>query len=56
VIRDLNTRFYQFDLNGYSDPFQYAIYQSREGGHYGLACGSNRLAGTAQAFDYAATQ
>ena len=34
VIGDLNARFYQFDLTGYSDHFQYTIYHGREGGHY----------------------
>lgn len=34
VVGDLNARFYQFDLTGYSDPFQYTIYHGREGGHY----------------------
>ena len=34
LVQAFNTHFYQFALTGYSDPFQYAIYQSREGGHY----------------------
>jgi PKHD-type hydroxylase len=34
VVGQLNARFYQFDLRGFSDPFQYTIYRDSEGGHY----------------------
>lgn len=35
IIRTLNDGSYQFDLRGFSDPFQYTVYQDSEGGHYG---------------------
>jgi PKHD-type hydroxylase len=34
VARSLNERIYQFDLRGFSEPFQYTVYHSNEGGHY----------------------
>ncbi len=35
VACTLNNRVYQFDLSGFSENFQYAIYHGSEGGHYG---------------------
>ena len=35
VIRAINDRVYQFDLSGFSEPFQYSIYHGSENGHYG---------------------
>jgi len=34
LIQSFNVRFFEFELIGFSDPFQYTIYQSHEGGHY----------------------
>jgi PKHD-type hydroxylase len=34
VIGRLNSSTYQFDLRGFSDPFQYTVYHGDEGGHY----------------------
>ena len=34
VARSLNDRIYQFDLRGFSEPFQYTVYHGNEGGHY----------------------
>jgi PKHD-type hydroxylase len=34
VVRTLNDRIWQFDLSGFSEDFQYTIYQGSEGGHY----------------------
>jgi PKHD-type hydroxylase len=34
VIRSLNDRVWQFDITGFSEDFQYTIYQGSEGGHY----------------------
>jgi PKHD-type hydroxylase len=34
LVRQMNDRFYQFDLRGFSDPFQYTIYRDSDGGHY----------------------
>ena len=35
LVQTFNARFFEFELTGFSDPFQYTVYQSREGGHYG---------------------
>jgi len=34
VIRNLNDRVWQFDVSGFSEDFQYTVYQDSEGGHY----------------------
>lgn len=34
LIRSINERFFQFELTGFSDPFQYTIYSQSDGGHY----------------------
>jgi PKHD-type hydroxylase len=34
VIRALNGRTWQFDITGFSENFQYTVYQGDEGGHY----------------------
>jgi PKHD-type hydroxylase len=34
VARSLNDQIYQFDLRGFSEPFQYTVYHGNEGGHY----------------------
>jgi PKHD-type hydroxylase len=34
VIRQLNDKVWQFDVSGFSEDFQYTIYQGSEGGHY----------------------
>ncbi len=34
VVRNLNDRVYQFDLSGFSEPFQYSVYHGSESGHY----------------------
>ena len=34
VARSLNAQIYQFDLAGFSEPFQYTVYHGNEGGHY----------------------
>ena len=34
VVRSLNDQIYQFDLRGFSEPFQYTVYHANEGGHY----------------------
>lgn len=45
VIWEVNQKFYQFDLQGFAEPFQYATYHGTESGHYTwhLDWGSNRL-------------
>jgi PKHD-type hydroxylase len=35
LIQAFNTNFYQFELTGFSDPFQYTLYHGGEGSHYG---------------------
>lgn len=34
AIRALNNQTYRFDLMGFSEPFQYLVYQGAEGGHF----------------------
>jgi PKHD-type hydroxylase len=34
VIRSLNDKIWQFDIRGFSEDFQYTVYQGSEGGHY----------------------
>lgn len=34
VIRSLNDKVWQFDISGFSENFQYTVYQGEEGGHY----------------------
>lgn len=34
VIRVFNHRTYQFDLSGFSEPFQYMVYHGSDGGHF----------------------
>lgn len=34
VARMLNDRIWQFDITGFSEDFQYTVYQGNEGGHY----------------------
>jgi PKHD-type hydroxylase len=34
VVRTLNDRSYQFDLSGFSEHLQYAVYHAAEGGHF----------------------
>ena len=34
VARSINERVYRFDLEGFSEPFQYTVYHDSEGGHY----------------------
>lgn len=34
AARHLNALVYQFDLTGFSEPFQYTVYHAAEGGHY----------------------
>jgi PKHD-type hydroxylase len=34
VARTLNDRVYQFDLSGFSESFQYTVYNGSENGHY----------------------
>jgi PKHD-type hydroxylase len=34
AVRHLNGLIYQFDLTGFSEPFQYTVYHATEGGHY----------------------
>jgi PKHD-type hydroxylase len=34
VVRALNDKVWQFDLSGFSEDFQYTVYQGSEGGHY----------------------
>jgi len=34
AVRHLNAQVYQFDLTGFSEPFQYTVYHAEEGGHY----------------------
>jgi PKHD-type hydroxylase len=35
VVRSLNAESYKYELNGFSEPFQYTVYRGEEGGHYG---------------------
>jgi PKHD-type hydroxylase len=35
VTRTLNEQIYQYDLTGFSDPFQYSVYRSDRKGHFG---------------------
>jgi PKHD-type hydroxylase len=34
IVRVLNLQIYQFELAGFSEPFQYAVYHASEGGHF----------------------
>ena len=34
IIRKVNWQVYQFDLHGFTEPFQYTVYHGAEGGHY----------------------
>ena len=34
IVRSLNAESYKYELSGFSEPFQYTVYQSQEGGHY----------------------
>lgn len=34
IVRAFNEEFFQFELAGFSDPFQYTIYRASEGAHY----------------------
>jgi PKHD-type hydroxylase len=34
VVRVLNQQIYQFELAGFSEPFQYTVYNANEGGHF----------------------
>ena len=34
IIRNLNAQFYRFDLYGFIEDFQYAVYLEQDGGHY----------------------
>jgi PKHD-type hydroxylase len=35
AVRTLNDKVWQFDITGFSEDFQYTIYEGSEGGHYG---------------------
>lgn len=35
IARDLNSKFYQFDLHGFVEDFQYTVYDGSQEGHYG---------------------
>ena len=35
IIRTLNAQSYKYELNGFSEAFQYTVYHGDEGGHYG---------------------
>jgi PKHD-type hydroxylase len=34
VVRTMNDQIWQFDIRGFSENFQYTVYQGSEGGHY----------------------
>lgn len=34
VVRSLNDRIWQFEISGFSEDFQYTVYEGSEGGHY----------------------
>ena len=34
IIRKVNQQVYQFDLQGFTEAFQYTVYHGTEGGHY----------------------
>ena len=34
VLRALNQQVYQFDITGFSEPFQFMVYNGNEGGHF----------------------
>jgi PKHD-type hydroxylase len=34
MLRTLNDQTYKFDLTGFSEPFQYIVYNGEEGGHF----------------------
>jgi hypothetical protein len=34
AVRTLNDRVWQFDVQGFSESFQYTVYHGTEGGHY----------------------
>lgn len=34
VARAMNEQVYGYDLRGFAEPFQYTVYEDREGGHY----------------------
>jgi len=35
LVQQLNAQTFQYDLRGFSDNFQYAVYHGSSGGHYG---------------------
>src|SRR5262249_4196911 len=34
IIRSVNQQVYQFELQGFAEPFQYTVYHGTEGAHY----------------------
>jgi PKHD-type hydroxylase len=34
IVRSLNAQSWKYELNGFSEPFQYTVYRGEEGGHY----------------------
>src|SRR5262249_19759836 len=34
IVRTINEKYFQFELLGYADSFQYTIYRAQQGGHY----------------------
>ena len=45
IIRKVNQQVYQFDLQGFTEAFQYTVYHGTEGGHYDwhIDWGPNRV-------------
>jgi PKHD-type hydroxylase len=45
IIRKVNQQVYQFDLQGFTEAFQYTVYHGAEGGHYDwhIDWGPNRV-------------
>lgn len=45
IIRKVNQQIYQFDLQGFTEAFQYTVYHGAEGGHYDwhIDWGPNRV-------------
>jgi len=35
IIRALNEQVYKFEVTGFSEPFEYMVYEGEEGGHFG---------------------
>jgi PKHD-type hydroxylase len=42
MVLELNSRFYQYELYGLVESFQYTVYEAAEGGHYDWHCDTGK--------------